>query len=90
MARALCAQLEFSNEEYIKAGALLSFGIVNCGVRHEARSLSLSCLVPDAARRRRRRRQMDPAFALLSEYAVSNRLPIQQGSLLGLGMAYDC
>merc|ERR1719378_1713328 len=27
--------LEFSSEDYIKAGALLSVGIVNSGVRHE-------------------------------------------------------
>jgi hypothetical protein len=29
--------LEFSSEDYIKAGALLSVGIVNSGVRHEVR-----------------------------------------------------
>jgi 26S proteasome regulatory subunit N1 len=63
--------LEFSNEEWIKAGALLSVGIVNSGVRHE----------------------VDPALTLLSDYldgkSNNGSLPVQLGSLLGLGLAYS-
>mmetsp|Transcript_13517 Transcript_13517/g.23360 ORF Transcript_13517/g.23360 Transcript_13517/m.23360 type:complete len:526 (+) Transcript_13517:1-1578(+) len=58
--------LEFSSEKYIQAGALLSVGVVNSGVRHE----------------------VDPALALLCDYLEDESAPVQQGALLGLGLAY--
>jgi 26S proteasome regulatory subunit N1 len=56
----------YVDKDYIRAGALLSVGIVSAGVRHE----------------------VDPAFALLSEFVTAADAAIRNGAIAGLGIAY--